>query len=90
MPNIPNKIDVRPEWWDNIFAPSSCLVLITTLDAQGRVNAAAYGTCTRVCHDPMYIAFTCGTSKDAYADVEATGDSRSTSCRSSGRCSTRR
>jgi hypothetical protein len=24
------KIDVKPEWWDNIFAPSSCLVLITT------------------------------------------------------------
>jgi len=22
------KIDVEPEWWDNIFAPSSCLVLI--------------------------------------------------------------
>jgi flavin reductase (DIM6/NTAB) family NADH-FMN oxidoreductase RutF len=56
------KIDVKPEWWDNIFAPSSCLVLITTVDAAGRVNAAAFGTCTRVCHEPMYIAFTCGTA----------------------------
>ena len=34
------KVDVRPEWWDNIFAPSSCLVLITTIDKNGAVNAA--------------------------------------------------
>jgi flavin reductase (DIM6/NTAB) family NADH-FMN oxidoreductase RutF len=74
MPTIPDKIDVKPAWWDNIFAPSSCLVLITTLDAQGRVNAAAYGTCTRVCHEPMYIAFTCGTSKDTYNNIKATGE----------------
>ena len=60
------KTDVRPEWWDNIFAPSSCLVIITTVDPQGRVNAASFGTCTRVCHDPMYISFTCGADKDTY------------------------
>src|ERR1051326_6156995 len=70
----PDKLDVRPEHWDNIFAPSSCLVLITTVDAQGRVNAAAYGTCTRVCHDPVYIAFTCGTGKDTYENVLSTGE----------------
>jgi flavin reductase (DIM6/NTAB) family NADH-FMN oxidoreductase RutF len=74
MTATPHKIDVRPEWWDNIFAPSSCLVLITTVDAQGRVNAAAFGTCTRVCHDPVYIAFTCGTGKDTSANVLATGE----------------
>jgi flavin reductase (DIM6/NTAB) family NADH-FMN oxidoreductase RutF len=69
-----NKIDVRPEWWDNIFAPSSCLVIITTADKAGRVNAAAFGTCTRVCHDPMYISFTCGSGKDTYDNVLATGE----------------
>src|SRR5437660_8540581 len=74
MPNTPTKIDVKSEWWDNIFAPSSCLVLITTVDAQGRVNAAAFGTCTRVCHEPMYIAFTCGTGKDTSDNVLATGE----------------
>src|SRR5437868_13284871 len=68
------KIDVRPEWWDNIFAPSSCLVIITTADRHGRVNAAAFGTCTRVCHDPMYVSFTCGTGKDTYDNVLATGE----------------
>lgn len=68
------KIDVKPEWWDNIFAPSSCLVIITTVDVQGRVNAASYGTCVRVCHDPVYIAFTCGVTKDTYNNVTATGE----------------
>ena len=72
--NMTEKIDVRPEWWDNIFAPSSCLVLITTVDKDGAVNAAAFGTCTRVCHDPVYISFTCGTSKDTYNNVLATGE----------------
>src|SRR6266699_3670845 len=70
----PAKTDVSPEFWDNIFAPSSCLVLITTVDPQGRVNAAAFGTCTRVCHEPMYIAFTCGTGKDTSDNVLATGE----------------
>src|SRR5947208_3504365 len=69
-----SKIDVKPEWWDNIFAPSSCLVLITTVDPQGNVNAAAFGTCTRVCHEPMYIAFTCGAGKDTYNNIQITGE----------------
>jgi flavin reductase (DIM6/NTAB) family NADH-FMN oxidoreductase RutF len=69
-----SKIDVKPEWWDNIFAPSSCLTLITTVDGRGRVNAAAFGTCTRVCHDPMYIAFTCGVDKDTTNNVLATAE----------------
>ena len=44
------------------------------VDPQGRVNAAAFGTCTRVCHEPMYIAFTCGTGKDTYNNIQATGE----------------
>jgi len=66
------KIDVRPEWWDNIFAPSSCLVIITTVDHESRVNAAAFGTCTRVCHDPVHISFACGAVKDTARNVLAT------------------
>lgn len=68
------KIDVKPEWWDNIFAPSSCLVVITTVDHDDRVNAASFGTCTRVCHDPVHIAFTCGLGKDTAENVLATGE----------------
>ena len=71
---MPDKVDVRPQWWDNIFAPSSCLVIITTIDREGRVNAASYGTCTRVCHDPVYVSFTCGAGKDTYNNVNSTGE----------------
>jgi flavin reductase (DIM6/NTAB) family NADH-FMN oxidoreductase RutF len=46
--------------------------MITTVDAEGRINAASFGTCVRVCHDPVYIAFTVGASKDTYQNVLAT------------------
>lgn len=69
-----NKIDVKKEWWDNVFAPSSALAVITTVDGKGRVNAASFGTCTRVCHDPVYISFTCGTGKDTCNNVIETGE----------------
>src|SRR5215475_8930605 len=51
------KTDVPIQHWDRLFAPSACLVMITTVDTEGRINAASYGTCVRVCHDPVYIAF---------------------------------
>ena len=66
------KIDVPAEHWDRLFAPSSCLVMITTVDKEGRINAASFGTCVRVCHDPVYIAFTVGATKDTYHNVLAT------------------
>ncbi len=58
------KIDVLPEHWDRLFAPSACLVTITTVDSRGGINAASFGTCVRVCHDPVFIAFTVGATKD--------------------------
>jgi flavin reductase (DIM6/NTAB) family NADH-FMN oxidoreductase RutF len=68
------KIDVPIEHWDRLYAPSSCLVMITTVDKEDRINAASYGTCVRVCHDPVYIAFTTGATKDTYNNVLATGE----------------
>ena len=66
------KVDVHPDHWDNAFAPSSCLVLITTVGAEGDVNAASYGTCTRVNHDPVQIAVTVGTLTDTHDNILAT------------------
>ena len=63
------KLDVPMEHWDRLFAPSSCLVMITTVNRQERINAASFGTCTRVCHDPVYIAFTVGATKDTYRNI---------------------
>ena len=70
--NSAKKIDVPSQHWDRLFAPSACLVMITTVDEAGRVNAASFGTCVRVCHDPVYIAFTVGATKDTYHNVLAT------------------
>jgi flavin reductase (DIM6/NTAB) family NADH-FMN oxidoreductase RutF len=69
--NYSRKFDVPSENWDRLFAPSACLVMITTIDKEGRVNAASFGTCVRVCHDPVYIAFTVGATKDTYNNVLA-------------------
>ncbi|HVA26251.1 MAG TPA: flavin reductase family protein [Chloroflexota bacterium] len=69
-----HKIDIPEEQWDRVFAPSSCLATITTIDSDGRVNAASFGTCTRVCHDPVYIAFTVGVVKDTANNVLSTGE----------------
>jgi flavin reductase (DIM6/NTAB) family NADH-FMN oxidoreductase RutF len=64
---------VQPEaHWDRLFAPSSALAIITTVDSGGAVNAAAFGTCTRVNHNPVDIAFTCRPGKDTSRNVLAT------------------
>jgi len=70
----PDKLNQPPKFWDRLFAPSSCLAMITTVDAQGRVNAASYGTCTRVNHEPVFIAFTTSIGKDTANNVLATGE----------------
>jgi flavin reductase (DIM6/NTAB) family NADH-FMN oxidoreductase RutF len=72
--SVAKKIDVPSAHWDRLFAPSACLVMITTVDGDGRVNAASFGTCVRVCHDPVFIAFTVGAPKDTCNNVLSTGE----------------
>ena len=65
----------QPEkYWDRLFAPSSCLAVITTVNAKGDINAAAFGTCTRVHHNPVYIAFTTTVGNDTAGNILATGE----------------
>jgi len=70
----PTKLDQPPKWWDRLFAPSSCLAMITSVDRDGRINAASYGTCTRVKHEPVYIAFTANVGSDTANNIAATGE----------------
>ena len=72
--NSAKKLDVRSEHWDRLFAPSACLVTITTMENEGYINAASFGTCVRVCHDPVFIAFTVGATKDTCHNVLANGE----------------
>ena len=53
-----SKVSLPQKHYDRLFAPSSCLAIITTVNSAGKSNAAAFGTCTRVNHNPVYIAFT--------------------------------
>ena len=70
----PTKVAQPAKWWDRLFAPSSCLAMITTADRGGRVNAASYGTCTRVNHEPVYVAFTANVGSDTARNVLDTGE----------------
>ena len=69
------KTEVPERHWDAMFAPSSILTMITTASASGRVNAATFGTCTRVSHDPVYLLFalTAIPESDTCANIAETG-----------------
>ncbi len=65
------KIEQEPMYWDRLFASPGILGIITTVDAEGRVNAASFGTVVRVVHNPIQIAFTTNSSgKDTYQNIK--------------------
>jgi flavin reductase (DIM6/NTAB) family NADH-FMN oxidoreductase RutF len=61
------KKEVPAKHWDAMFAPSSCAAIITTVDGVGNVNAATFGTCTRIMHDPLHVLF--ATTSDPRSDT---------------------
>jgi flavin reductase (DIM6/NTAB) family NADH-FMN oxidoreductase RutF len=64
----------QPEkYWDRLFAPGGHAAMITTVDRDGRVNAAAYATCVRIVHKPVQIAFTTSQAGDTGRNVKETG-----------------
>ncbi len=66
---FPEKLDLDARRGDRVFAPSSGVAIVTTCDRAGRVNAAAYGSCVRVSHAPLDIAFTAYASHDTVANL---------------------
>ncbi len=66
------KVYVPYEHWDRLYSPVACAVMITTVDRQGRVNAASFATCVRQNHEPTCISFTVEIDKDTYHNVLAT------------------
>ena len=67
------KIDIKEEHWDRLFANVGQLTMTTTIDGQGRVNAATHATCVRVVHEPCHIALTTSAYKDTYFNIKETG-----------------
>jgi hypothetical protein len=68
------KQDQQPEHWEQLFAPSSCLAMITMIDPQSR------GECGIVRHmhprvpRPVYLAFTVGAHKHTAANICRSGE----------------
>ena len=65
------KVVQQPEkYWDRLFAPGGHAAMITTVDQQGRVNAASYATCVRITHKPVQIAFTTSQIGDTFQNLK--------------------
>ena len=64
----------QPEkYWDRLFAPAGHCAIVTTVDKEGRVNAASYATCVRIVHNPVQIAFTTNPAGHTAENLLATG-----------------
>ena len=61
------------KYWDRLFAPGGHAAVVTTVDREGRVNAAAYATCVRIVHKPVQIAFTTSQTGDTGRNAKETG-----------------
>lgn len=68
------KIDVPEERFDRLASPVSAMVVITTIDAAGRFNAAPVTTCLRNNHVPTCFEFTMTAAKHTAQNVVATGE----------------
>jgi flavin reductase (DIM6/NTAB) family NADH-FMN oxidoreductase RutF len=68
------KVDVPEKHYDRLASPVATVVMITTVDAAGRVNAASFATCLRNNHIPTCYEFSVDMYKDTAANVLATGE----------------
>jgi flavin reductase (DIM6/NTAB) family NADH-FMN oxidoreductase RutF len=69
----PTFVQQPEKYWDRLFAPGGHAAMITTVDGEGRVNAASYATCVRIVHKPVQIAFTTSQTGDTGRNVTETG-----------------
>ncbi|ORA33430.1 hypothetical protein BST13_19380 [Mycobacterium aquaticum] len=67
-------MDIDAAYWDSMYALSSTPAVVTTVDLDGNVNAAALGAVVRISHDPVAITFTIGLGRDTTYNVSATGE----------------
>ncbi|MBI4632696.1 MAG: flavin reductase family protein [Deltaproteobacteria bacterium] len=67
-------VEVPPEHMDRVIGNYNPVVIITTRNNQGESNAAPFAMCMEVCHNPPFIAFGVGESKDTYHNVKRTGE----------------
>lgn len=66
------KVDVPESGYDRLGSPVASVVMITTVDELGRVNAAPVATCLRNNHVPTCFEFTMDTKRHTAQNVLAT------------------
>jgi flavin reductase (DIM6/NTAB) family NADH-FMN oxidoreductase RutF len=67
------KVDVDESGYDKLASPVASLVMVTTIDVNGRSNAAPMATCLRNNHHPTCFEFTVDADKDTAQNVLSTG-----------------
>jgi flavin reductase (DIM6/NTAB) family NADH-FMN oxidoreductase RutF len=70
---IDAKVDVDESGYDKLASPVASVVMVTTIDADGRCNAAPMATCIRNNHNPTCFEFTVDADKDTAQNVIASG-----------------
>ena len=71
---LDRKIDVPEEHFDRLASPVASVAVITTVDENGRVNAAPVATCLRNNHVPTCFEFTMDARKHTSINVLSTGE----------------
>lgn len=70
---IEAKVDVDESGYDKLASPVASLVMVTTIAANGRSNAAPMATCLRNNHHPTCFEFTVDADKDTAKNVLSSG-----------------
>ena len=68
------KIDIPESGYDRLGSPVASVVMITTVDEEGRVNAAPVATCLRNNHMPTCFEFTMDMKRHTAQNVLATSE----------------
>jgi flavin reductase (DIM6/NTAB) family NADH-FMN oxidoreductase RutF len=68
------KVDVPEAHFDRLASPVGTVVMITTVDREGRINAASFATCIRNHHIPTCFEFSVDIYKDTAANVVDTAE----------------
>jgi len=68
------KVEVPESHFDRLASPVGAVVMITTVNPEGRINAAPFATCIRNHHLPTCFEFSVDVFKDTAANVVNTGE----------------
>jgi flavin reductase (DIM6/NTAB) family NADH-FMN oxidoreductase RutF len=71
---LDRKVDVPEEHFDRLASPVASVAVITTVDQNGRVNAAPVATCLRNNHVPTCFEFTMDARRHTSINVLSTGE----------------